>query len=270
MKQKLEMELKRNVPLNPKTHLLTFGLDGVVCRACRPGQFFNLRALDSTSPLLLRPISICDARAEDEEIDFLLQVIGEGTRQLSQLGVGSRILAVGPLGTAFEVDPARPALIVAGGVGVAPVHFLARRMRAEAVQGAGRIVFCYGARTEADFVLLDRIEKVADELVLTTEDGTRGERGFVTTAATAHLGPDVQIVSCGPPAMMNALLGPMRERGLEGQFSLENQMGCGVGACMGCVVPGREGMIRVCCDGPVVATELLDRVWSHGEVTSSQ
>ena len=345
-KSKLPLRLLRNEPLTADASLLTFALPLGLALGCRPGQFFNLRPLDSTAPLLRRPISICDVRPKENEVDFLIQVIGDGTRLLCETRPGAEVDAVGPLGTSFQADPARPALIVAGGVGVAPLYFLARQMRREAAaqdsadgtgsvfvrarpcssnnesfSGAGApgggahsaaspsITFCYGARSASHLVLLDRIEREVSRLVLATEDGSRGLRGLVTDAARQFLQPGPrtqpgarthsgegtqpadlvqpadlaqptdlvqpadlvqptdlvqpaeQIFVCGPPAMMQAVLVMMRERGLEGQFSLENQMGCGVGACMGCVVPARGGFLRVCCDGPVVRSEQLDFVF---------
>jgi len=310
-KSKLPLRLLRNEPLTADASLLTFALPLGLALGCRPGQFFNLRPLDSTAPLLRRPISICDVRPKENEVDFLIQVIGDGTRLLCETRPGAEVDAVGPLGTSFQADPARPALIVAGGVGVAPLYFLARQMRREAAaqdsadgtgsvfvrarpcssnnesfSGAGApgggahsaaspsITFCYGARSASHLVLLDRIEREVSRLVLATEDGSRGAKGLVTDAvreflkpgprmqAGARTLPGAQIFVCGPPAMMQAVLVMMRERGLEGQFSLENQMGCGVGACMGCVVPAREGFLRVCCDGPVVQSQMLDSVFT--------
>ena len=334
-KSKLSLRLLRNERLSADAYLLTFALPSGPARECRPGQFFNLRPLDSTAPLLRRPISICDARPEEGEMDFLIQVIGYGTRLLCRNLPGAEVDAVGPLGTSFQADPARPALMVAGGMGVAPLYFLARWMRREAAalnltgraepglaecaergvvgrgEGAGGgagsvpvrarpcsanngapITFCYGARSASNFVLLDRIGREVSRLELATEDGSRGVKGYVTEAvrdflkpgpraqpdaqthstAQTHSGeraqPDEQvrlaeqIFVCGPPAMMRDVLVMMRERGLEGQFSLENQMGCGVGACMGCVVPSRGGFLRVCCDGPVVNSSQLDSVFT--------
>ena len=131
-KSKLPLRLLRNEPLTADTSLLTFALPLGLALGCRPGQFFNLRPLDSTAPLLRRPISICDVRPKEGEIDFLIQVIGDGTRLLCETRPGAVVDAVGPLGTSFQADPARPALMVAGGVGVAPLYFLARQMRREA------------------------------------------------------------------------------------------------------------------------------------------
>ena len=273
-KHKLLLEIKRNEALTADSHLLTLALDPAIARECRPGQFFNLLPLESTAPLLRRPISICDARPEEGELDFLIQTVGDGTRLLTRRRPGASINAMGPLGNPFDADPARPSLMIAGGVGVAPLYFLAKRLRLARKMKAGAcgcascgdasapppITFCYGARSEAGFVLLDEIQAVADRLVLATEDGSRGEKGYVTTLAEPLLDADTQIFVCGPSPMMNVVLKSLQEKGLRGQLSLENMMGCGVGACQGCVVPAKTGTVRVCCDGPVVSSDLLDFV----------
>ncbi len=110
-------------------------------------------------------------------------------------------------------------------------------------------------------MLLEKLLHPSIRLVLTTEDGSQGAKGYVTEHAAPFLTPEAQVFVCGPAPTMNAALGLLRARGLEGQISLENRMGCGVGACQGCVVPSRRGMIRVCCDGPVVPSEWLDTVY---------
>lgn len=262
-KENLSLELKRSVALNRRTHLLTLDLGADRAARCRPGQFFNIRVLDSSDPLLRRPISICDARPEDGEMDLLVRVVGKGTETLVGRRRGTAIDAVGPLGRWFEADPSRPALMIAGGVGVAPLYSLTRwlRRRARETDGEPRAIrFCYGARTAGEFVLLDEIGRAGADLILTTEDGTRGARCCVTAAAEALLDEGCQIFVCGPSPMMNATLRLLQDRGLRGQLSLENQMGCGVGACQGCVVPGREGHLRVCSDGPVVWSDALESV----------
>lgn len=258
-KARLTATLKTNLSLNARAHLLTYEMPGEVVAACVPGQFFNVRALDSTAPLLRRPISVCDARPDSGQVDLLVQKVGDGTCLIAERRPGAQVDMIGPLGNPFEADPKRPALMIAGGVGVAPLHFLARRLCALGADPAS-ITFCYGARTEGDFALLDRIESTGVEVALATEDGSRGARGYVTDVAEERMHPEAQIFVCGPSPMMNAALRLMRKRGLEGQLSLENMMGCGVGACQGCVVETRRGHLRVCCDGPVVRSELLEAV----------
>ncbi|HOR28890.1 MAG TPA: dihydroorotate dehydrogenase electron transfer subunit, partial [Candidatus Sumerlaeota bacterium] len=167
-----------------------------------------------------------------------------------------------PLGRSFAWDGARRLLLVAGGVGVAPLLFVANEARARetGTEPAPEVIFCYGARTAGDFVLLDQIRPVASRLVLTTNDGSLGEAGFVTAAAERFFTPETTILTCGPNPMMDDLLRRMRTAGLEGQVSLENQMGCGIGACQGCVVPTRRGYVRICCEGPVLRTDELDEI----------
>ena len=259
-KAMIQATLAHNRALNARTHLLTYDVPADIAAACRPGQFVNVRALDSTAPLLRRPISICDARPDDGQIDLLVQKIGEGTRQIASRNPGAVVDMIGPLGTVFQTNPARPALMIAGGVGVAPLYFLTRRLHADNPDNPPTVTFCYGARSADDFVLLDRIEDTEAVLALATEDGSRGAKGYVTDIAEEQMTTDTDIFVCGPSPMMNAALRLMRGRGVEGQLSLENMMGCGVGACQGCVVPTRQGHLRVCHEGPVVPSELLDRV----------
>jgi dihydroorotate dehydrogenase electron transfer subunit len=259
-KVKTTLELKSNHALNADTYLLTLDAPAALAAGCRPGQFFNIQPLHSTAPLLRRPISICDAR--ENEIDFIVKDVGQGTHVLAENPPKSQIDIVGPLGNTFTYDADRPALLVAGGVGVAPLYYLASDM----TRGAKRppnIAFCYGARDKAGFVLTDKIPNVVDELLLATEDGSEGHRGYVTGLIEDRLDTGLQIFVCGPPVMMQTVLEMLQERKLTGQISLENQMGCGVGACQGCVVPGRHGHIRVCCDGPVISSDELDRILIH-------
>lgn len=256
------MPLLRNAELNRQTRLLTLQASPEEAALCAPGQFLNLRVLPSTSPLLRRPISICDARVDSGEIDLLVQVVGEGTAVLAERQPGAQIDVMGPLGTTFEVGR-RPALMVAGGVGVAPLYYLARSL--ERTGQNEQVDFCYGARTKEQLVLLEEITETGATLHLATEDGSAGTQGYVTALAEGLMA-DHDIYVCGPVPMMQAMLDLLQRNAQEGQLSLENQMGCGVGACMGCVVEGREGLIRVCKDGPVVWSRHLDRLVSaaHG------
>ncbi|MFP4380207.1 MAG: dihydroorotate dehydrogenase electron transfer subunit [Candidatus Sumerlaeia bacterium] len=261
--RKEQLVLKRNEALNESTHLLTLELDPEICAECQPGQFYNLRPLDSSAPLLRRPISICDARPEDGEMDLLVRIVGDGTSLVCSRRPGAKLDVMGPLGNPFEIDTTKPAVMIAGGVGVAPVYFLSRRIwEAARIEGkkAPEIHFLYGARTASDFVLLPQIVNTVTETVLTTEDGSRGTKGFVTSVADEYLTSEYNIYVCGPSPMMQVLLDMVHAKGVSAFFSLENQMGCGVGACMGCVVPGKEGLIRVCCDGPVIPSDKLENL----------
>ena len=245
--------------LAPGMVLQTYHEPEIAAQA-QPGQFVNARPTELSDPLLRRPFSFCTIDRAAGTFTVLMKVIGPGTRLLADLRPGAQVDMLAPLGKTFQWAGARRLLLVAGGVGVAPMLFLAQTVREAAQQERPEIIFCYGARTAAEFVMLDEIECVADRVILATNDGSRGERGFVTEAAEKLFAPDLSIFTCGPNPMMDDLLTRMRRAGLEGQVSLENQMGCGIGACQGCVVPTRAGYIRICCDGPVLPTTMFDKI----------
>lgn len=231
-----------------------------VAAAAQPGQFVNVRPTALSDPLLRRPFSFCTIDRAAGNFTVLMKVIGPGTRLLADLRPGAQVDMLAPLGKTFEWAGAKRMLLVAGGVGVAPMLFLAQTVREAAGAEQPEIIFCYGARTASEFVLLDEIGTAADKVILATNDGSMGECGFVTEAAEKTFAPDLSIFTCGPNPMMDDLLRRMRRAGLEGQVSLENQMGCGIGACQGCVVPTRAGYIRICCDGPVLPTTMFDAI----------
>lgn len=219
---------------------------------CQPGQFAQLR-VDAPSVFLRRPISIHDV--EGDEISFLVQVVGEGTKWLGSLKRGDVLNAVLPLGRGFilpnEKCQTSNVLLIGGGVGVAPLFFLGKRLRAKGIQPT----FLLGARTKELLFRLDAFQEVGEVLV-TTEDGSMGERGFVTqhsklSPLTSHLSPLTSIYSCGPSPMMKAVARLARERGIPYEVSLENRMACGVGACLCCVEETTTGNRCVCTDGPV-------------------
>lgn len=257
---KYVLRLEKNETLVRGSHLHTYACDEIA-RAARPGQFVNILPGGGTDPLLRRPFSICTVDRAAGTFTVLIKIVGPGTHLLGQMPPGTLVDMLAPLGLAFEWEPRGRMLLVAGGVGVAPLLLLSQEVREQAPSPGGpEIIFCYGARTAGDFVLLDRITPLVDQLVLTTNDGSRGTKEFVTEAAERYFAPGVSIFTCGPNPMMNDLLTRMRRRGLEGQVSLENQMGCGIGACQGCVVTTRQGYRRICCDGPVLPTTVLDSI----------
>ena len=262
---KFLLPLVRNESLAPGSFLLTFECREIAEEA-RAGQFVGMLPSHSSDPLLRRPFSICTVDRDKGEFTVLIKVIGPGTRMLSEIALGASVDMLAPLGLHFQWQDARRMLLVAGGVGVAPLLLLCQEVH-EAFSNdkpsaalRPEIVFCYGARTASEFVLLDRIEPLVDRLVLTTDDGSRGAKEFCTQAAERDFSPGVSIFTCGPNPMMNDLLRRMRKVGLEGQASLENQMGCEIGACLGCVIPTRQGYRRICCEGPVVSTEILEKI----------
>lgn len=260
------LPLVKNERLAPGAYLHTYR-QSEIAREARPGQFVSILPSHGTDPLLRRPFSICTVDREAGTFTALIKVIGPGTRLLAEMAPGTQVDMLAPLGLSFEWQGAKKMILVAGGVGVAPLLLLSQEVR-ETYPDCGNhrsevrpeIIFCYGARTASEFVLLDQIEPVVDKLVLTTDDGSRGTKEFVTQAAERFFAEGVSIFTCGPNPMMNDLLIRMRRVGLEGQASLENQMGCSIGACLGCVVTTRQGYRRICCEGPVLPTEVLETI----------
>ena len=240
--------------------------------ACLPGQFVMVKRGFDTDPLLRRPFSVFevlrDARGEVEGISLLNRRVGVVTRALYGLDVGERLRCLGPLGRPFSVaDPPAEAWLVAGGVGLAPFVTLATALR---WQRTSTTLF-YGGRSADDLVRLDCFDGLGVRLVLTTEDGTRGEPGRVTAPLERELasrsdGCGVRIYACGPTPMMRAVALLGATHGCPTEVSLEPVMGCGLGGCYSCVVRVRAGdapprHVRSCLDGPVFDADRL--VWDE-------
>ena len=213
---------------------------------CEAGQFAQLRA-DVPGAFLRRPISIHDI--EGDRISFLVQEVGEGSRWLASRQEGDIVNAVLPIGHGFTIGDEHSALLVGGGVGVAPLLLLGRRLKAKGIKPT----FLLGGRSAGNLMCLDAYREVG-EVLITTEDGSLGERGFVTQhSQLSILNYQLSIIyACGPTPMMKAVARLARERGIPCEASLENHMACGVGACLCCVEQLADGHNHcVCTDGPV-------------------
>ena len=225
-----------------------------------PGQFVEIQVDGSKTTFLRRPISINDVDREDNTLHLLIACIGDGTRQLGTLAVGAKVNIVLPLGNGFSMpaSPEKKHLLVGGGVGVAPLLFLGKRLKEQGI----RPTFLLGARTKDLLLRLDAFRNVGEVLV-TTEDGSMGKKGFVTQhpiLQSSILNPQFSILYvCGPMPMMKAVARLARERGIPCEVSLENRMACGVGACLCCVEEMADGHNRcVCTEGPVFDTKQLN------------
>jgi len=226
----------------------------------RPGQFVMVKVAEGTLPLLRRPLGIHDAGPEGIEIFF--KIAGQGTALLARKKPGDPLDIVGPLGKGFTVGGAtraKKAFLVGGGRGIAPLFFLARAL---AGAGATPVVF-YGGRTVADVPLRDKFAAAGFELHLSTDDGSLGFAGFVTALVEdemARAKPDV-VYACGPDPMMKALAAITAKRDAPSEFSLESIMGCGIGACWGCVHRIKDGSgdgwVKICEEGPVFPGERI-------------
>jgi dihydroorotate dehydrogenase electron transfer subunit len=229
----------------PDHALLRFAGDEAIPAV--PGEFVMVRGEWGVHPVLPRAFSLVES---GEVGSILVKPIGEGTERLAAMTVGDELVVFGPLGKGYDMDrsPGRPVL-VAGGVGVAPLLFLAREFAARNI----RSTFLYGARTEHELPLTPEIAEVAD-LVITTEDGSRGEPGLITAPLERQLEKDsaATVYTCGPEGMLHAVAGVARAHGVPCQVALEAPMACGMGTCKGCAVMATDGKYRyVCHDGPV-------------------
>jgi len=224
-----------------------------------PGQFVSLRLAQASSPLLRRPFSIHRLIKKNGEfggIEILYKAVGEFTRKLSRATAGERIDVLGPLGKGFTVSGAvKNAALVAGGIGVAPMIFLAEKLIYKDINPAQAIA-CLGGRSADDIICAAEFQSMEIETYMTSEDGSIGEKGLVTDALSGWLKehqPDM-IYACGPMPMLSAVSAISRKYRLPCEVSIETIMACGVGACLGCAIKDTQhekGYGHVCIDGPV-------------------
>ena len=236
---------------------------GLECRLAmgrlKPGQFVMLRVFDGTDPLLRRPFSIhmpIESGGRVTGIEILYKVVGKGTRLLSESKAGDRLDLLGPLGSAFlPAENARRIFIVAGGIGIAPMVFLAAHLLKSGISPSDVTVFA-GGRTKDDLLCLGDFERLGIAVRTSTDDGSCGDHCLVTLPVERAIDerqPDV-IYACGPLEMLKCVAGIAESRGIECQVSVETRMACGMGACLGCAVPVRDpagGYLHACLDGPV-------------------
>jgi NAD(P)H-flavin reductase len=220
----------------------------------QPGQFYMLateQRWDSGGERPYLPRAFSHARAhEDGRLDFLLEAVGPGTERLADAEPGENMLLVGPLGIGFR-QPEGHALLVGGGIGAAPILCLADELAPDAQVMLG---FRNAAYAEAASLFTQRP-------LITTDDGSAGRHALVTEplreAIEEAAGSSPEVFACGPPPMLEAVRALAAEHQIPAQLAMESGMACGFGACFGCVVPTRNGYIRLCVDGPVVdAAEL--------------
>lgn len=252
----LEGELIANRPLNRSYYLLEVVLPAGVWNVWSPspGMFVQLKA-SAPDVFLRRPISIAYYDADRGVVGLLVQEVGKATLHWRHLPSGSHLSLLGPLGRGFtnslEFAGPRP-LLVGGGVGIAPIRMLAETFFRK---GLSPTVF-YGARSRNLLVFTEELRRYG-RLFLATEDGSEGEKGYVTTLS-AWQEEFTSIFTCGPRRMMEAVAFIARKRQIPCEISLENRMACGIGACLCCVENTSRGNVCVCTEGPVFnAKELL-------------
>lgn len=219
-----------------------------------PGQFVEVRVDNSPSTFLRRPISINNVDYDRNELWLLVAAVGDGTRQLQKLQKGDRLNCMLPLGNSFTMptDSAQKVLLVGGGVGVAPLLYFGKRIK----EMGGEPTFLLGARSAKDVLEHELFEQVG-RVLITTEDGSEGEKGFVTNHSVLAQEHFDRISTCGPKPMMMAVARYAFKNDIECEVSLENKMACGVGACLCCVEKTVEGNKCVCKEGPVMNIKKL-------------
>lgn len=218
-----------------------------------PGQFVEVRVDGSPQTFLRRPISIHFVDREHNELWLLVATVGDGTRKLAQLQSGDLLNCVLPLGNGFTpAQPGEKVLLVGGGVGVAPLLYMGAEMAKARIEPT----FLLGARTQKDLLMLAAFEQYG-RVFVTTEDGSSGEKGFVTNHSLLQQEHFDRISTCGPTPMMKAVARLAKAQDIDCEVSLENLMACGVGACLCCVENTTEGHVCVCKEGPVFNTRKL-------------
>jgi dihydroorotate dehydrogenase electron transfer subunit len=230
----------------------------LVGRMTQPGQFVHVKCGTGIDPLLRRPISICDVDADRQRLTMIYRAEGHGTRVLSEYVPGQPLDILGPLGQGFPVKERQDgehALLVGGGIGVPPLYYLGKELKKRGV----RVTYVIGFGTASQVFLEQELAELGDVHVVTM-DGTAGVKGLVTDVLTADYGLDASdwdvLYSCGPLPMLRALQNTYQAAGKEGYISLEQRMGCGIGACLACVCPVQEPgegkkYRKICSDGPV-------------------
>ena len=212
-----------------------------------PGQFVEVRVDGSPSTFLRRPISINFVDRENNELWLLVATVGQGTKQLAKLKFGDVLNCVLPLGNGFTpAKQGEKVLLVGGGVGVSPLLYMGAEMKRQGIEPT----FLLGARTANDLLMLPIFNKYGRAYV-TTEDGSMGEKGFVTNHSILTQEHFDRISTCGPTPMMKAVARYAHQNNVDCEASLENLMACGLGACLCCVEKTTEGNLCVCKDGPV-------------------
>ena len=251
----LDLRVTENLALHTHYVLLkATSPDGSKLPEMLPGQFAELRVDGSPTTFLRRPISVNFVDVKRNEVWFLIQLVGDGTRRLSTLKSGDVLNAVLPLGNSFSLpEKNEKVLLIGGGVGTAPMLFLGSYLR-----NAGFVPhFLLGARSSRDILQKEQFEALGI-VDVTTEDGSCGEKGYVTQHSILNKVRFEQIYTCGPKPMMVAVAKYAKSNQIECEVSLENTMACGIGACLCCVEKTKdEHHVCVCTEGPVFNIENL-------------
>ncbi len=224
----------------------------------KPGNFFMVAVDTGLDPLLKRPFSV--HRWIDNNFQLLYRVVGKGTKILSEKKPGNSLDILGPLGKGFPAPKKEhQVILVAGGLGIAPIFSMA-----ENIKKKNPLLF-YGTKTKKDIILIEEFRSLGIDPIVSTDDGSQGRKGNIVNVLkkylTRHPSPFMRYVlyACGPEIMLEALSDLASEFNIKGYFAMEQNMACGIGTCLGCIIKTRKGHKRVCKEGPVFPIEEI--VW---------
>jgi dihydroorotate dehydrogenase electron transfer subunit len=258
----LDVDILFNDPIANHTFLMGLQAPEMIVQAA-PGQFVMLRLGPAMDPLLRRPFSICGTLAPDVML-ILYKVVGKGTSIMSKFEKGDRVTVLGPLGKRFSSPPKnRRVLLTAGGIGIAPLVYLAQQLKMH------ETILLAGSRCKSEAISLDRLGLGDCKVQLATDDGSAGYRGFVTDLLSDHLKSEkpesAVIYACGPEMMLKTTAGLAAAGRFSCEMSLEANMACGLGACQGCAVKATGHATTayhlICRDGPIFDYQAID--WGH-------
>jgi len=255
--QQIKAKIISNLRLSGNYWQLEFE-SGLIAKHALAGQFVNIRVTDGLVPLLRRPLSIHTVKAQ--KVKVIYEILGEGTQILSTRQPGELLDIIGPLGNGFKCprlikSKEAKNILVAGGIGIAPLVFLAEKLK------LSKPLILIGARTKKQILCVEEFKALGCTVKLATDDGSVGFKGRVTDLLKTSLeqSMSLSLFACGPHPMLKAVGQIAGDYKINAQFSLEEHMSCGMGACLGCVVATKTGYKTVCKDGPVFFSEEL--VW---------
>ena len=238
------MKITDNEKIAEKTYFMS--LEGDTSAITKPGQFINIK-LDGF--FLRRPISVCDC--ENGKLSIIYKVVGNGTKEMSELPVGAELDILSGLGNGYDTSKSGDCpVLIGGGVGVPPMYLLCKKLVSE----GKKATVILGFNSEKEVFGVDEFKATGAEVYVTTADGSVGTKGFVTDVLKNL--DYTYFYTCGPMPMFKAIESIAKT---SGQYSFEERMGCGFGACMGCTCKTKYGNKRICKDGPVLEREEI--VW---------
>ena len=209
-----------------------------------PGQFINLKL---EGKFLRRPISVCDY--DGETVTIIYKVVGEGTKQMTEMRAGEKLDCITGLGNGYDISKSKKPLVIGGGVGVPPMYNLTKCL----IAAGQKPTVILGFNTKSEVFYEEEFKALGAEVIVATADGSYGVKGFVTDAMPEDYD---YFYTCGPMPMFRAIENKVKT---SGQYSFEERMGCGFGACMGCSCKTKYGYKRICKDGPVL--ERKEIIW---------